>query len=323
MSIDKHISLFQSTRQKENAKASELIKTMLVDFKDNNFSFNYALNNIVKHFCNLETEHITSRSDLTFLLNVFKNERSNFERGMSLLVIPNILKPKFDEMEGLDISFDEYVTHLAKRISFSRARNKFQLNNRLFEAMYKIGKFDGYENLPKFDVRMFKSEPNYFELEEEIFDLVYPKKYIDDKNVAKKPKIKPFEFRREFIETMKSKQVYMKLEGDYFNDLKTNYEVYLDVFFDNPDHQSSNIHLDCETQLFARLLSEMKKHIFKSVNYKEIERNELFTTRGGITLEANNISNSAKNATTVEIEIVALTIAYIKQLSVNPKELKS
>src|SRR5690606_17979513 len=89
---------------------------------------------------------------------------------------------------------------------------------------------------------------------------------------------KPFTFHFEYIEAMKSKMVYNRLVGEFFDDLEINYEIYLNVFFDDPYNKDSKIKLDCETQLFAKFLTEMKTHIFKSVNFSEIGKCKLFIT---------------------------------------------
>lgn len=319
MRIDKHVTLFQSTRLKENAKAVDLIKTMLVDFKDNNFSFNYALKNIVEHFCNLETEHITSRSNLIFLLNIFQNERGKFEDGKSLLVIPKLLKPKFDEMEGLDISFDEYVTHLANRISFSRARVKFQANLILFEAMYKIGKFEGHEHLPKFDVRMFRSEHNYYKLEEEIFKLAYPMSNIEKQQDNQKDNkqirsTKVFNFSRDSIDHLKSEIFFSTLTRyNYFGDDVT-FEDYKKVFFEDPNSHKTTIQLGCETTLFASLLDQLKKKkIALKISYTEIENHKLFLTINGTYLSRANISNSIRSISKANLQEAQSTIESIEK----------
>jgi len=297
MSMDKHIALFQATRQKENENASVLIKSMLIDFKDQNISFNYAINNIVEHFIKIENEHITNRSDLSFLLNVFEKGKGNYEKGMSLLVIPNILKPKFDKIEDLDITFDEYVTHLARRISFSRARDKFCANDRLFEAMYKIGKFDGYKNLPKFDVRMFAYEQNHEELEEEIFKLAYPnnkeKQDLKKKNKEQLKSNNPFIFNKDYIGFLKSKEFFSYINQNLFFNDDLVYEDYISVFFKEPNSHNSEINLGCETTLFALFLNQLKKNnIAVKISYTKIGNHKLFKTDNDNHLTRANISNS-------------------------------
>lgn len=334
METDRHVAMYQSTRLIENAKAAGLIKSMLIDFKNRHLSFNYAINQIILHFKSLIEEDITSREDLKFLIEVFKNGKGNFEKDMSLLVIPILLKPAFDKIEGLDISFNNYVTQLAKRISFSRTIAKFQANDRLFEAIYIIGKFDGYKNLPKFDVRNFKQEPNYYELEKEVFDIAYSESdeaksereatthHGDEKkNILRGNKL--FKFQGEYHASMQSEKTFKAIKTDYFHS-DTSFEDYLNVFFKKPEEHHSTIHLACKTTLFAKLLHKFKENIALTVNYTRIGDSELFFTfikRKPLT--RHNISNALNASTDLDNENALKTIIEIKKLTKSVKKSNS
>ncbi len=328
MENNKYIKLFQSIRLEENKKATQLIKEMLIDFKTQHFSFNTALNSIIEHFVELQKENITSHLDLEFLLDLFEKGKGKFEHGKTYLVIPHILEPEFEKIEGLNISFEEYLTQLAKRISYTRTMSKFQSNDRLYEAMYKIGKFEGYLNLPDFDIRMFKYEPNYYDLEQEIFALAYPKSDQEFKIAADNEEtnnnILPgntlFKFHGKYLGSMQNETIFKAIKADYFHP-NTSFQDYLNVFFKKPEEHKSIIQLGCKTKTFAKLLDEFKENIALTVNFTNIAKSKLFITN--ITqkpLNRGNISNALSKSTDLDKKAAHLIISAVKKLTESVKK---
>tara|TARA_R110002072_G_scaffold7503_2_gene40615 strand:- start:369190 stop:370137 length:948 start_codon:yes stop_codon:yes gene_type:complete len=311
--IDKYIKLYQETKTAKQPEAVQVIKDILLSNKADRRNWTKTINEITQRFETIQKNNIVNSKEFSSLLKAYRDGRKDYEEGCTLLAIPNELKTAYDKCKNISIKFEDYVFNLATEAAYSYIRYLFYYNG-AFQAMYKIGRFDNYEHFTFFDVKNLTEKFNSQELLKEVNILAY-KTAGAVETFPKAPIKKPFEFRREFIVTMRSDLIYSRLEGEYFNDLTTDYNTYLNVFFDDPNHQNSNISLSCETQLFARLLSEMKNKLFKRVSYKEIEKNNLFTTRGGNILTANNITKSSKSATATEIEIVNNTIAYIQQNS--------
>lgn len=305
MSKDNYIILYEDTYKKHRPKPVELIKNMLIAYKEKHMDSTKAINEIKFHFSELENNNITNSAELKYLYDIYLNARPGYENGHHLLAIPNELYKAYKQIQKPSISFKKYVECLAIRECTSKIIRDFSNKRELYEAMYIIGRFEGFKKLKEFDI-VDSQIRNYFEIYDEIRQLAYPSNItIIDENPEPEilKKVNPFKFKKEIIEIVKSENVYNILEEEFFDGHTTNYEDYLNAFFEDVTNLKSSIKLNCDTRYFSLFLSMIKEEITTKVSYTEIEKYKLFETKhSNKILSRDNISSSKRNPTKKEKE---------------------
>ncbi len=318
MEEDKYINLYLETYKQHRPKPVELIKNMLINYKEKHINLTKAINEIKSHFSELENNDITNSSELNHLFDIYWNARPGYDNGYHLLAIKNELQSAFKKIENPPITFSEYIKCLAKRECTSEIGRNFNNYNDTYSAMYKIGKFEGFKNLRFFDI-VTPFDKKYDQIKSEIYRLAYPSNNNPPPKKKKPKKRKsvkitlPIDVEEKFLKVFKSEKVYSILEGYYFNDTETTYKDYLNVFFENPKNHKSKIVLDCKTQEFAFFLKRFKDEFAPKSTFSAIGKNGFFITKSkGKILSRDNLSNSAKKASSKDKNLAEESIEKIK-----------
>lgn len=347
--MSKYIDLYNKAYKTQRPKAVAEVKKLFVEYKNKRSHPDKALNKIQSLLIEKEKNDITNTPEFSHLIDIYRNGRLEYENDYRLLAIINELHSAFKQISNPSISFTEYIKYLAIRECNNEVLRNFANKRELYHAMYKLGKFEGFQNLKEFDIVDYHIR-NYFEIFEEIQQLAYPSNNANDKkkelinennkdtdpikeligfeaqtnisikqsnsNSKKKELIEtaPFQFNKEYLEGMRSKEIYSHLKEEYFEVSSTTYNDYLNVFFNAPGNHTSKIKLNCETKLFATLLDQFKsENITKKLNYSKIGEFGIFYTLNNEPLTRANISNSLVNTTDNDLFIVQKTIVLIKK----------
>ncbi|MGJ8665081.1 MAG: hypothetical protein ACSHW7_01840 [Patiriisocius sp.] len=323
--MDDYIKLYLNTKSSEKAKAIEIIKGILIEYKSYNYSWNLVTDKITSKFSEFKSEILSNSSKFNNLNKVFDDAKRKYEPGFSLNAIKFELKDAFDLIPNSNITFKEYVVSLATNSAFSRIERLFSQGNDLYRNMYRTNKFDGYKNLPKFDIRKFELSGNDYHLSIEIEDLAWPEekakrelaqlKQIEfDKISLKKNTL--FRFQESYISALYSNEIFDKISNRYFNE-ETLIKDYRNVFFEEIEFHKSQIYLSCNTNSFATFLNELKNHLAINVNYSAIARSKCFiTSKTKIPLKRINISTSIKNGSVTDLKIAKDLVDDIKNFPI-------
>jgi len=316
--MDNYIKLYQETKIAEKSKAVEIIKQILLEHKSKKYSWIKTINFIHRHFKKISEENIVNSTKLKKLNTIFKDAKSNYENGYSLLAIPNELKNEFEIIQDLKITFKEYIEHLATESAFSRVESIFYQDDGIFQNMYIVGKFEGYKNLLKFEIRNFQRMASDFELYNEVYELAYPKGNTSSEEDCNKKKYKSnglFNFQRRYVDSLKSKNTFDEIFGEYFHS-NTKFEDYINIFFHDPKTHNSQIILDCDTKAFACLLYQIRENLCFNINVAKIDRAEVFLTKiKRKPIRGGNIASSLSKADEYHKDIAKEAVISFKEVN--------
>lgn len=314
--MNKYIELFEKTKLLKQQEAAETIFKILIKNKTKKFKWSKAFNEIHRIFTDRRNENIINKPKYSNLKKAYEKGLSDFDFENKLLAIPNHLYEEFKKTKGLDITFEKYIIELATENGEYIIDTMFSNGKNIYQMMYDLNKFEGYENFQKFDANHIKPYNELEELFNEVHRLRYPSLYINENKTVTKKKQKPaFIFYEKYRSIISSFDFYQHCMYRYFSDITEGYEKFYDVFLNKPGEHDSHLVLECKTQTFAVLLKQLVTHgIAKNISLTEIEKQELFKTTNGKPLTRANISNSRVNIPESELIYTQETIDLIKKL---------
>jgi hypothetical protein len=320
--MSEYIKLYLNVLDKEKLNFSEIILDRLKNGKSEHYNFNDISNNLLRD-AHSEREKFTVRQiPYLELYRTFSERASKFEENHHLLVIPKMIESMFENInKDQELTFGMFIRSLAKYEASLMVLNLFRNNNVIFELMYRLGRFDGYKNMSKFEIVNYDRQTEGTGIFKELHAAVYPKKVklkLKKEVLPKGEKNIPnyFGIRDKYFETFKSKILYIELTKGYINPYRTPHEAMVEGFFMSPALHNSKIYFECDTNVASYFFVKLNETIFKSLTQTKIDKSKVFLSNTSLhkPFSQTTISRTSKNIKeTDKIEVDKL-IEFIQNL---------
>lgn len=286
------INYFNDQYSKYRIEAVNIIKKELQKQKREHHNFIYASNTIIYYFNNKVNEFIpTGNEQMTELYKVYKKRGEIYDDENLKLILDNEVFTKYKELNPV-FSYKHFIDVLAKRESYYKTSNNFNNHKQVYEMMYQHNRFDGYENMEKFDIIKpgQNDEPIYRELRNILYEDNHPKKSSEFRNVY----AKNFVIQKEYYDIIKSKNFYKYLiENDILDEKKNTYDKFY-AFFNKEFNKQPQLYFECYNYSVAYLFYSFQKLIFQYLNLKWLFKKGLVLSKSGSKISSNSIRQSYK-----------------------------
>lgn len=313
--MENYIELYHKNFNVERINAVETILTKLKEAKKSNYKFNYISNKIIREGSNYRDNLFINNEPYSILLNKFNNRCSVFEVEHQYKVIPNTLKPEFEKIKtkvkDKELTFVDCISNLAKHEAHFSVYNLFRNNNIIYDFMYRLDKFEGYNNMTKFDVVQYNRTTEGTPIYKELRPQIYPEKKDKDFKTNNETLDNYFQLKKEYYESFLSEDFYNYLTDYFIDDRKTTHRDFKNVFTKHPDMHSSKIYFFCKTTLCSLLLNMLKDECFNNLEFTTVETSKKFFSSNLNSLKQSNISKSKTRCTESEIKTVDHTLNHL------------
>jgi hypothetical protein len=306
------IQLYHIEFDKEKLTFTETILNKLKEAKSQHRNFNDISNKIINEGFEYREKLIVKREPYLKLFKTFTDRASLYEENFQFLVIQNDLKPEFEKINtNKNLIFEEFITSLATYQASSIIYNLFRNNNIIYKFMYRLNKFNGYDNMANFEIvrydRVIEGTVIYIEMRKQL----YPNEFVDNNTNVKNY----FQLNEKYHKSFLSLDFYSHLTDEYIASEKTSFEDFNNVFWKHPSDHNSLVVFFCSTRLLSQLINSLKSNFFKNLKFKTIEESDKFRTSILNKLTADNISQSKRKCNAKEILLVENSSIYLKHLT--------
>src|SRR5690606_13456583 len=97
-----------------------------------------------------------------------------FKDEYQCMIIPKVLKPKFTDMNVVEMSFEQFLTKLATLNAYKEVTRTFHVNNSVYRRICELNRFD------LFEVATYVPLLEKSELYGNLFDGTYETKPLED-----------------------------------------------------------------------------------------------------------------------------------------------
>lgn len=308
------IAHYHSCFDNERQKAIDYIKKTLVMDKKNHYPFLRSHNELINEFVEIQKNTIPQQIPYVELYTIFKNRCSYFDVDHQYQILTKEIEPEFLKINK-DITFEEFISDLAKYEAYHEVINLFCNNSQIYRMMYEINKFEGWTNMVKFDIINYHHQPEGTKIYKELRETLNPLEKVD-KAISESKDLTShnnyFGLKKEYSESFLSEANYASLTDVFIDEQKTTHQDFVEVFTKNPETNNSKIYFFCDTQLCSLLLHKLQKNIFTGLNQNKIGNSNKFYSNNNNSLKQANISNSKKTASSDELLIVENYLSALK-----------
>ncbi|MGJ5642805.1 hypothetical protein [Formosa sp. S-31] len=302
--MNEHIQYYISEFENQKQIIKKEIKSKLIEHKNNFLSFDNAHNSILTDFETTKNNLKVKKDNFSSLFLIFQNRYAFYEEEHVLEVIPRKLLPAFEQLLiTKKYSFNDILKDIATHEAIVLIVNIFRKYSPIHRMEYSLNKLEELEILNYNLVP--ENIPRFNELHKLLYNSNESK--IDDKRSPLN-----FEIKSEYSDSFK--KLYFHFTELYLNEDFTSQDDFENIFIHDYQLKNSEIHFKCSTKLASQLLYRLSNEIFNKMNLAKIERSKKFKSQTDKFITGNNISNSKKQCSEDEWEMVEDTLNRIKKV---------
>jgi hypothetical protein len=313
-------------------------------------SFSLALDTIDNDFLEIKNKTFPIDSEVyTELLNLFYNRLKFKLESSQYEILDEVLLQKYKSLikKSRKENYLNFIDNLAKHEAYFNVKNNFKNYVNIYELMYEIGKFEGFDSFPIFEIKEYHRHYEGTEIFKELHKIFYRNEIKDEVSIVKVDtnnlKSSKIDSKKGFAENSKNtflienfnpclrlliedRKFYNHLVTyDYIDGNKTSYDDFINVFGNNVENNISRIYFNCKTKIIAHLVSYITKEILKdfncNFNLEHIYRSKSFYSINETLIKENILSTSKRNVLfSEELKLITLTIEFIKDYLLTQKK---
>jgi len=313
------INYFNDQYSKYRIEAVDIIKKELKEQKRRHHNFNYASNKIISYFNNKVDKLIPpGNKQMTALLTVYTRRGEIYDDENLNLILDNEVYLKYNELNP-DFSYKHFIDVLAKRESYFKTKNNFNNHKRVYEMMCQHNRFDGYENMEKFDIIRADQAVESLPIYRELRTLVYGDSLPAIKNDKTKfySKENHFKIKEYYAEALKSKEVFDYLiQRDFLDADKNEYENFKN-FINGNFSDKPKLYFKCYNKNIFLLINSLRNNFFDQLTYSWLLNKKLIIDKKGKPIKQASVSSSNSRSRDEEIDEITQFIDFVNKQANN------
>lgn len=315
-----YIKIYLETFEKVEIEAEKGIKEKFIDLERKGKNHQFAANKIMTDFHEEEKKLVITEAPFSELIYIYKRRLDEYNLKTQMNVIPEILLPKFLEINIDQFrNFEDFIIELAKLNARFNIYNQFNNSSDFYGFLFRVNDFSDFK-IKDFECSQYSDVFEEYrikviekEAEESKSTLGKIKNIISNEQENSKTYYK---FKSEYLGKFLTIDSFNILCNEFINEQKTSYEDFVQFFSEESNNPKIKLHFWCESYLASFLISTIVKRVYKSLTLKEFTQKFIFS-KEETRMSDNYISSSKRGVQERDGLKVENALKYIRKLNID------
>ncbi|QSS97819.1 hypothetical protein [Psychroflexus sp. ALD_RP9] len=279
----KYSEYFQNSFETQVKEHSTNFKDEILTQKSKNLGLNSKFNQLTNQYYK-EVNSLKSKDDMTQKLCKVYDNRDKYDDQTEGLIFNIILLEEFDKLKvsGIPNPYKDYM-HFLEFLAVIEALNfcKVKLRNHyiIIQNMFKIGRLDGYDNMPVFNLLKF-IYPTDNKIASEVRKISYPETEVYN-----------FNLKRKYIDLFLTDKFYYFITEEFIDQSTLTQHEFI-RFFVYSEHVSKLVNFKCQTFELAYFFEILKEYFYDNLTYEEISKSGIFRTSNKTVVKSGTVRSN-------------------------------